>query len=192
TESAEDLQNDADPVGKRCRLLRRPPAADTRELPGELRVGVARNRELDDRTVGAVDPTGFGGAQAGDELTDLTERGVAIADFEQARYVRGRDGQGGGWLLRSRGLTQVGARSRRRLRWSILFRHRARLGNDRRRWGLGGCFAFRSLLRRRRRGLRLRSFRRVFGLTRLGGRLLLDRALVSQCLSRLPRNVGFA
>src|SRR6266508_3838912 len=65
---AGDSQDDPDLGGERGGLPRGLPAAQTRELAGELRVRLAGDRELDDRPLVSVDAPILDGAEPGEQL----------------------------------------------------------------------------------------------------------------------------
>src|SRR5262249_1585234 len=87
--SARDIQDHAELSRQLGRLLAWLPSTEACELAGELWVGVARNRQLDDLAARGVGPTVLDDAEPRDDLGEAPKRGVDVAHDEPARN-RGR------------------------------------------------------------------------------------------------------
>src|SRR5437867_11454184 len=112
---AGDSQDDPDLGGERGGRYRGLPAAQTRELAGELRVRLAGDRELDDRPLVSVDAPVLDAAEPREQLGEAAQRRVAVAHGQPAGDVGWRKGLRGGRPRRGpRGLERIGARFGRR------------------------------------------------------------------------------
>src|SRR5437870_6586797 len=89
--STGDSHDDADRGGERGRLLARLPATELREATVQLRVHLARDRDLDDRPIGRIEPARLGGAEPRDELGETAKGELAIAHRQLARHVGWRE-----------------------------------------------------------------------------------------------------